>query len=186
MAPQLAGKRLEFLKKIVPGLSQVAVLWEPTNPGVALIFQQLQRDAHTLGLTVQSHEVRSRDDFETAFAAMTRKPPDALVVAPAPLTVTHDLDIAAFTLQQRLPAIAAWRRFPRRGGLMSYGANFADNFRRAAPYVDKILRGAKPSELPVEQPRKYELVINLKTAGVLGLTIPPALQLLADEIIPYQ
>jgi putative ABC transport system substrate-binding protein len=183
MVPELAGKRLELLKEVVPEISRVAVFWEPTNPGVTLHFHQTRRDAHTLGLTLQSLEVRSRDDFEPAFAAMTRDRPDALVALIAPLTVRYTKPIVEFARKHRLPTMSAWKDFPRAGGLMSYAPNFADNFRRAAPYVHKILRGAKPADLPVSQPTQFELVINLKTAKALGLSIPPTLLLQANEVI---
>jgi putative ABC transport system substrate-binding protein len=183
MAPQLAGKRLELLKEVVPELSRIAVLWEPTNPGVTLHFLQTRRDAQTLGLTLQSFEVRSRDDFDPAFAAMTSDRPDALVAVIAPLTVRYTKQIVEFALKHQLPTMAGWASFPRAGGLMSYAPSFADHFRYAAPYVDKILKGAKPADLPVEQPTRFELVINFKTAKALGLTIPPALLIRADEVI---
>jgi putative ABC transport system substrate-binding protein len=183
MAPQLAGKRLELLKEVVPELSRIAVFWEPTNPGVALTFQQTQRDAQQLGLTLQSLEVRSHDDFAPAFAAMTRELPDALMVNLTPLTFRNAKQIAAFARKYRLPTMGSWGGFPLAGGLMSYAPNFLDNFRRVAPYVDKILKGAKPADLPVEQPVQFDLVIHLKTAEVLGLTIPPTLLLQADKVI---
>jgi len=127
--------------------------------------------------------VSSRADFEPAFAAITREPPDALVAFVAPLIVTHGVQIAAFALENRLPTIAGWQGFPQAGGLMSYAPSFIDHYRRVAPYVDKILKGAKPDELPVEQPTKFELVINLKTAKKIGLTIPPEVLFRADKVI---
>jgi putative ABC transport system substrate-binding protein len=133
----------------VPNLSRIAVIWEPTNPGVKLNFEQTRRDARKLGLTLLPFEVRRRDDFELAFAAINREPPDALIPITAPLTVTHDALIAEFALQYRLPTIAGWDGFARAGGLMYYGENYIDKIRRVAPYVDKILRGAKPSDLPI-------------------------------------
>ena len=183
MAIDLTGKQLELLKEIAPGLSRVAVLWEPTNPGVTLVFEQMRHDMEKMGLTPQSLEVRTADDFRSAFATIERKPPDALSVLIAPLTVRNSSRIAAFTFAQQLPAIASWEGFPRAGSLMSYGPDFLDFLRRAAPYVDKILRGRKPSDLPVERPTKFELVINLKTAKQLGLTIPPSILYRADRVI---
>jgi len=183
MGPEMAGKRLEFLREVVPDLVRVAVIWEPTSPGVKLNFQRTQREAQKLGLALLPLEVHSRDDFASAFTAVERERPDALVPITAPLTVQHTALIAEFALHHRLPTIAGWRRFPQAGGLMSYGPRFTDHFRRVVPYVDKILRGAQPSDLPVEQPTTFQLVINLKTATALGLTMPSTLLLLADEVI---
>lgn len=183
MASELAGKRLELLTKVVPGLSSIAVLWEPTNPGVTLHFQQTQRDARTLGLTLQSLKVRNRDDFEPAFTSMANDWPDALLAIITPLTVRHTKQIVAFALQHQLPTMAGWKGFPQAGGLMSYAPSFEDWFRRTAPYVVKILKGAKPADLPVEQPTKFDLVINLKTAKQIGITIPSLVLYQATEII---
>ena len=184
MEPQLAGKRLELLKEVVPKLSRVAVLWEPTNPGVAAHFQQAQRDAQKLGLILQSLEVRSRDDFESTFATLTGDPPDTLMPLIVPLTFPYTEQIVAFALKHQLPTIADWEDFAGAGGLMSYAPSFSDNFRRAAPYVDRILKGARPADLPVvEQPTKFDLVVNLKTAKQLGITIPPTVLYQATKII---
>lgn len=183
MTPQLAGKRLELLKEVVPKLSRVAVFWEPTNPGVKLNFQQTQRDAQKLGLTLQSLEVHSRDDFESTFAVVTGDLPDGLVALISPLTFRYTKQIVAFALKHQLPTIAGWEEFAGAGGLMSYAPSFSDNFRRAAPYVDRILKGAKPADLPVSQPTRFELVINLKTAEALGLTMPPSVLIQAHEAI---
>jgi putative ABC transport system substrate-binding protein len=184
MGPPLYGKRLELLKEIVPTLSRVAVIWEPTNPGVARGFYHgTQPGAQALGLRLQSLEVRSAADFATAFTAMIREPPDALLLHTTPLTNRNIKQIAAFALENRLPTIAGRHTFPAAGGLVSYGPNFVDNFRRVAPYVDKILKGAKPADIPVEQPTQFDLVINLKTAKALGLTIPPTILVQATEVI---
>jgi putative ABC transport system substrate-binding protein len=183
MTPQLAGKRLELLTEVVPELFRVAVLWEPTNPGTELHFQQAQHDAQKLGLTLQSFRVRSRDEFESTFAAVTGDLPDALIALIAPLTFRYSKQIVAFAIKHQLPTMADWPDFPRAGGLMSYGLSFSDSFRRAAPYVDRILKGAKPDDLPVEQPTKFEMVINLRTAKQLGITVPPFILYQADEVI---
>lgn len=183
LQPQTAGKRLQLFKETVPRLSRIAVFWEPTNPGVRINFRQTQRDAQKLGLTLQSLEVRSRDDFEPTFAVVTGDPPDALMGIISPLTVRYTKQIVAFALKHKLPTMAGWEPFARVGGLMSYAPSFSDEFRRAAPYVDRILKGAKPADLPVEQPTKFELVINLKTAKQIGIAIPPTVLFQATEVI---
>jgi putative ABC transport system substrate-binding protein len=183
LSPELGGKRLELLKEAVPQASRVAVLWNAADPGKAREWHDTQAAARRLGMTLQSLEVRGPEDFDGALAAMTREPPDALVTLAEPLTLAYQGRIASFAAEHRLPMMAETREFTEAGGLMSYGASRAGLFRRAASYVDKILKGAKPADLPVEQPMKFELVINLKAAQALGLTIPPALLLLADEVI---
>jgi putative ABC transport system substrate-binding protein len=183
LAPEVSGKSLELLREAVPRLARVAVFWEPGNRGVTLAFQNLQRDAEKLGLIIQSLRLGGRDDLEAAFAAMVRERPDALVVLLAPLTVRFASEIVGFARQNRLPTGSTWSDFPQAGGLMSYAESFTDNFRRAAIYADRILRGAKPADLPVEQPTVFELVINLKTARALGLSLPVSLRLRADQVI---
>jgi putative ABC transport system substrate-binding protein len=183
MAPDLAGKRLELLKEFVPELSRVAVLWNAPNPYPALVFKETQHAARTLKIEVQSLEVRSPNDLETALDAAIRQHANALITVDDPLTVSLRQQIADFAIKNRLPTIFGLREFVDAGGLLSYGANLADLFRRAAGYVDKIIRGAKPSEIPVEQPIKFELVINLKTVKALDIGIPPSLLARADEII---
>jgi putative tryptophan/tyrosine transport system substrate-binding protein len=183
MAPELGGKRLELLKEVLPRLARVAVLWNAANPYSALVFKATQAAGRTLGIEVQSLEVGAPDDFDGAFEAARRRPPDALITVEDPLTVSHRQRVADFTEEQRLPSLHGVREFVAAGGLMSYGASLADLFRRAAGYVDKLLRGAKPADLPVQQPSKFELVINLKTAKALGLEIPPTLLARADEVI---
>jgi putative tryptophan/tyrosine transport system substrate-binding protein len=183
MVPDLSGKWLELLRDILPGLARVAVLWNSDNPYSAIGFKETQSAARTLGIEVQSLEVRSPDDFDRAFEAAQRHHPDALVTVSDPLTLDHTKLIADFTAGQRLPSVHGAKEFAAAGGLVSYGANIADVVRRAAGYVDKILKGAKPADLPVEQPTKFELVINLKTAKALGVTIPPSLLARADEVI---
>ena len=184
MAPDLGGKRLELLKDVLPRLSRVAVLWNAANPYSALVFQETQTGGQTLGIEVQSLEVRDPDDFDGTFEAVRRQHPEALITVEDPLTVGHRKRIADFAVGQQLPSLHGVREFAAAGGLMSYGASLADLFRRAAGYVDKILiKGAKPADLPVQQPTKFEFVINLKTAMALGLRIPDKLVALADEVI---
>src|SRR5262245_23500119 len=184
MAPDLGGKRLELLKDVLPRLSRVAVLWNAANPYSALVFKETQTGGQTLGIEVQSLEVRDPDDFDGTFEAVRRQLPEALITVEDPLTVGHRKRITDFAVGQQLPSLHGVREFAAAGGLMSYGASLADLFRRAAGYVDKILiRGAKPADLPVQQPAKFEFVINLKTARALGLRIPDKLVALADEVI---
>ena len=183
MAPDLGGKRLELLKEVLPRLARVAVLWNAANPYSALVFKETQAAGRALGIDVQSLEVRAPDDFDGAFEAARRQRPDALITVEDPLTTSHRQRVADFTAEQQLPSLHGVREFAAAGGLMSYGASLADLFHRAAGYVDKILRGAKPADLPVQQPSKFELVINLKTAKTLGLTVPLTLQASADEVI---
>src|SRR5712691_6469376 len=180
---EIAGKRLELLKEAVPQASRVAVLWNPANPNKALEWQETQSAAQALGVTLQSVEVRTPDDLQRAFAALTRGRADALITLAEAITVMHRSQIADFTTQNRLPMMAAEREFVEAGGLMSYGVRVRDLYRHLAVYVAKVLHGAQPADLPVEQPTKFELVINLKTAKALGLTMPPTLLFQADEVI---
>jgi putative ABC transport system substrate-binding protein len=183
MAPELGGKRLELLKELLPRLARVAVLWNAANPYSALVFKQVQAAGGTLGIEVQSLELRDPDDFDGAFETVQRQHPDALITVEDPLTFNHRKRIAGFAAEQQLPSLSGLSEFAAAGGLVSYGANQVDLFRRAAGYVDKILKGAKPADLPVQQPSKFELVINLKTAKAVGITIPPSLLARADEVI---
>jgi putative ABC transport system substrate-binding protein len=183
MAPDLGGKRLELLKELLPRLSRVAVLWNASNPYSALVFKETQAAGQTLGIQVHSVEVRSPGDFASAFAATRALGSDALIVVEDPLTVSHGTLIAEFTADNRVPALYGLKEFSVAGGFISYGASLADLWRRSAGYVDKILKGAKPADLPVQQPTKFELVINLRTAKSLGLEIPPMLLARADEVI---
>src|SRR6516225_9128775 len=182
MAPDLGGKRLELLKEVLPRLSRVAVLWDAANPYAALVFKETQGAGRTLGIEVQSLEVRGPDDLDGAFEAARKQRPDAMITVEDPLTLTYRKRIVDFATGQQLPSLGP-REFAAAGGLISYGANLADLTRRAAGYVDKILKGAKPADLPVQQPTKFELVINLKTAKALGLDVPPTLLARADEVI---
>jgi putative tryptophan/tyrosine transport system substrate-binding protein len=183
MASDLGAKRLELLREVLPRLSRVAVLWNAANPYSLLVFEQTQAGGRTLGIEVQSLAVRGPDDFDSAFEAARGLHPDALITVEDPLTASYRTPIAEFTARQQLPSLHGIREFVAAGGLMSYGANLADLFRRAAYYVDKILRGAKPADLPVQQPTKFELIINLKTVKAFGLQVPPSLLARADEVI---
>jgi putative tryptophan/tyrosine transport system substrate-binding protein len=183
MAPDLGGKRLELLKELLPQLGRVAVLWNAANPYAAIVFKETQAAGRTLGIEIQSLEVRGPDDFDGAFEAARKQRPDALITVEDPLTFAYQTRITHFATADQLPSLHGLREDVMAGGLMSYGANLADLFRRAAGYVDKILKGAKPADLPVQQPTKFELVINLKTAKALGLEVPPTLLARADEVI---
>ena len=183
LSPDLAGKKLALLKEVVPGLVRVAVLWNPNHPGQPRAYKDTQAAAQAMRVTLISLEARNRQDLEAVLLAIAKKAPNALLELTDPLTVFHRTLITETAGRQRLPAMYSWREFADAGGLMSYGADFPDLFRRAASYVVRILKGAKPAQLPVEQPTKFELVINLKTAKALGLTIPPSLLLRADQVI---
>jgi putative ABC transport system substrate-binding protein len=182
---EMAGKRLELLKEAVPAVTRVALPTNPANhPASAPQLQATQVAAQALGVQLQVIEIRSPDEFENAFAAMTKAGADALFVLTDPLLFErHASDIVALAQQHRLPAMYPWSMYTDAGGLMFYNLSNTDAYRRGATYVDKILKGAKPADLPVEQPMKFELVINLKTAKALGLTIPPTLLFLADEVL---
>jgi len=180
----LIGKRLQLLKEALPGLAHVAYLRNPTEPYSAAYWREVQGAARALGVNqLLSLEVRGPDEFEGAFAELARARPDALLVEPNSLNWTYRRRIAAFTAENQLPTMSGETGFAEAGGLMSYGPSLLDHARRAATFVDKILKGAKPADLPVEQPTKFELVINQKTAQALGLTIPPALLFQAAEVI---
>ena len=183
IAAELSGKRLELLKEASPSVSRVAVLWDPDSPGPVVAFKETQVVAQTLGVQLQSLEARSPNDFEGAFKAATRERAGALTVLASLLTLTYRKPIVNLAAKNRLPATYPDSQFVEAGGIMSYGTDVADLWRRAATYVDKILKGAKPGDLPVEQPTKFELVINLKTAKQIGLTIPPNVLARADKVI---
>src|SRR5262245_8433598 len=178
---ELGGKRLELLKEAVPKLSRVAVLYDPANPVREL--KDVQTVANALGLTVRSWEVRGADDFDKVFAALNKQRPDGLFVLSGSAIAANQKGIAAFALKSRLPSMSYQRGFVNVGGLMFYGAELADSYRRVAIYVDKILKGAKPADLPVERPNKFEFIICLKTAKQIGLTIPPDVLAQADKVI---
>jgi putative ABC transport system substrate-binding protein len=183
MAPELAAKRLELIKSVVPSASRVAMLWNGSDEGMAIRVKQAELAAPALQLTLLSAELRTSADLDGAFAALTRDPPDALLTFVDPFTMRHRLRIIEFAATTRLPAIYEDRVFTDAGGLMSYGPSVEDNCRRAAAYVDKILKGAKPGDLPVEQPTKFELIVNLRTVKALGIDVPPSLLARADEVI---
>jgi putative ABC transport system substrate-binding protein len=183
IATTLAGKRLELLKETVPKLSRVAVLYDPKSPGSVPQWNESQRQARELGLQLHSMEVSSADKYEGAFKEAVKARSAALAVTADPLANANRKQIADLALKARLPAIYPWGEFVDNGGLMSYGPNFAAVGRDVARYVDKILKGTKPADLPVEQPTKFELVINLKTAKALGLTIPPVVLMRAERVI---
>jgi ABC-type uncharacterized transport system substrate-binding protein len=185
LTTKLGGKRLELLRDAVGKVARVALLYDPTNlAGAREVKEDLAVAARALKLTLQPWEVRSADGFEKVFAAINKQRPDGLYVHPSgPLVFANGKRIAGLALKSRLPSIYYDREFVDAGGLMSYGADLADNYRRAATYVDRILKGAKPADLPVEQPTKFELVINLKVAKQIGLTIPPNVLVRADKVI---
>jgi putative ABC transport system substrate-binding protein len=180
---QFAGKWLELLKEAAPSLSRVAYLWNPANHSSASSWKAMQGLAPILRLTLQSVELRDRKDIDEGFAAIIRDHAEGVIVDSDPVNGTNQTRIVEFAAANRLPAIYVWRRYADTGGLMSYGPSFYELWRRAATYVDKILKGAKPADLPVEQPTKFELVVNLKAAQSLGLTIPPSILLRADEVV---
>jgi putative ABC transport system substrate-binding protein len=181
---ELGGKRLELLKETIPKVARVAVFYDPTVPASVLdIKEVLPLAASGLGLTLQPREVRAADDFEKVFAALNKQRPDGLYVTTGPLMFANGKRIAGSALKSRLPSIFNRSEDVEAGGLMSYGADIADSYRRVAYYVDKILKGAKPADLPVEQPTKFELVINLKTAKQIGLPIPQRVLGRADKVI---
>ena len=179
--PAFSGKWLELLREVVPGLTRVAVLWDPTTGPVQV--RGLESAAHAVGVQLHVLEVRSVDDFEGTFRAAMPEHPDAVIALSSPLVGHYSQHLAALAVTHRLPAITLRPSFARDGGLMAYGPNVTDLFRQAARLVAKILDGAKPADLPIERPMQFKLVINLKTAQALGLTIPPTLLFQADEII---
>ena len=176
-----AGKRLELLRAIVPSLRRVAVLWHPANPTNPIQLKGAQAAARALGMRLEPVSIQGPNDFDSASKAVPGA--DGLLFLESPLFTTHRARLAELAARSRLPAIYGQREYVEVGGLMSYGTHFKDLYRRAAWYVDKILKGAKPGDLPVEQPTNFELVINLKTAKALGLTIPPSLLQRADQVI---
>ena len=181
---ELGGKRLELLKEAVPKLARVAVLYDPASPSLHEVKELLPADARALKLTIQPWEIRAVDDFEKVFAAINKQRPDGLyAIAVGPVMRPNRKRIVDFALKSRLPSMHSSRENVEAGGLMSYSADFADRYRRVAIYVDRILKGANPADLPVEQPTKFDFVINLKTAKQIGLTIPQKLLARADKVI---
>ena len=184
LSPEISGKRLELLREIIPGLSRVAFLWNPDSRGNLLDYKETEAAARSLHVELQSVELFRGEDLDRAFSAVTKGRAQALIVPVGnPITVARLDQVTSFARRSRLPSIYGAREYVDNRGLMSYGPSYANLYRRAATYVDKILKGAKPADLPVEQPAKFELVINLDTAKALGLTIPPPLLQRADQVI---
>jgi putative tryptophan/tyrosine transport system substrate-binding protein len=183
LAPEVVGKQLELLREVVPKISRVAVLQNPSNPAHPFVLRQAEGAARLLGVQLQILEARTPTEIDAAFAAMRSQRAGGVLVLRDSLFLAQRAQIAALAAKSRLPAMYGLREHVEAGGLMAYGANVPLMYRRAATYVDKILKGAKPGDLPVEQPTKFELVINLKTAKALGLTIPPSVLGRADEVI---
>jgi putative tryptophan/tyrosine transport system substrate-binding protein len=180
---ELSGKRLGLIRELIPAASRLAVLWDAGNPGIGISVREMERHSSQFGIHLQVHGVKSTDEFRSAFQAITRERATALFVFDDVLMATHKRQILDWAAEVRLPVISQYAEIAEAGGLIAYGPNIPDIYRRAAAYVDKILKGAKPSDLPVEQPTKVELVINLKTAKALGLTIPQSLLQRADQVI---
>ena len=186
LAPELVGKRLELLKQAVPGVGRVAALWQPGFVGERTekdMLKEVEVAARALGVRLQFVEARGPADFDRAFSDMTRARADALTVLGSAMFANERRRVVDLAAKNRLPGVYGFREYVDAGGLMAYGPNVADLFQRAATYADKILKGAKPGDLPVEQPTKFELVLNLKTAKALGLTIPQSVLVRADQVI---
>ena len=181
--PEIFGKQLQILKEILPHASRVAILWNPADQGAALQVREVEAAARSLRIRVQRVEARGPEEFDSAFAAMARERAEALLVAHGPTFLVHRARLAELAVKGRLPTMYSFREHVEAGGLMAYAVNMTDFIGRAAVYVDKILKGAKPADLPVEQPTKFELSINLKAAKGLGITVPQSLLLRADEVI---
>jgi putative ABC transport system substrate-binding protein len=183
LTAEVSGKRLEILKKVVPRLSRAAVLWNSANPALVFSWKETQGAARALGVTLQSHEVQGAKDFAAAFAMIAEERPDALLVLQDAVAIQQRKEIIDFAIQKRLPSVFNEKGWVVAGGLMSYGENFAAMYRRAAYFVDQIFKGAKPADLPVEQAVKFDLVLNLRTAKAIGVTIPDSILVLANEVI---
>ncbi|HEV8674476.1 MAG TPA: ABC transporter substrate-binding protein [Methylomirabilota bacterium] len=183
VSEQLIGKRVELVRELVPELARLAVLWDPANPASAEALRETRKTAQPFGVQVEALGVRDAREFDGAFAAMARGRADALLVIPSATFLTKARRLAELALKHRLPAVYGRRDYVEAGGLASYAASFPDLFRRAAEYVDRILKGARPADLPVEQATKTELVINFKTVKALGLTIPQSVLLRTDDVI---
>jgi len=183
LSPELSGKRLELLKETFPQLARVGVLWDPADPGATANVKETETAGQALGVQVQPLEVRSQKDFQNAFKAANEGRARALILQQTNLTNTHRKEIVELATKHRLPTMLGESGIMDTGGLMSYGPNYSDLFRRAAVYVDKILKSTKPADIPVEQPTKFEFVINLKTAKQIGLTTPPNVLARADRVI---
>ena len=183
ISSELASKRLELLRIVAPRASRIAILWDERNPASRLSVAGTESAAKPAGLTIQSVPVRTPAEIEGAFATLIRDRAGALIIVPSPAIFSHRKRFVELATKHRLPTIVGSREYVEAGGLASYGPDYPDQFRHAAVHVDKILKGAKPADLPVEQPTKFELVINLRTAKALGLTIPPSLLQRADQVI---
>jgi len=183
VAPELGTKRLELLKAIVPNLSSIAVLSNTENPQSKIEMKEMQTAAQAMALQLHLVEISAEDELENAFSAMNRAAAQALIVLTDPILFSQRKRTVDLASKYKLPAVYFFQGFVEEGGLMSYGPSDADLFRRAAGYVDRILKGAKPSELPVEQPTKFDLAVNLATAQALGLKIPPSILAIADDVI---
>jgi putative tryptophan/tyrosine transport system substrate-binding protein len=179
----MTGKHLQILKEVLPGLERLAVAWNASSPAKASQFRDVQSVAPTLGLQLIPVEVRRDADFDGAYQAIVASRPDALFVLQDPLMASHAAEIAAFAIERRLPTMFEIRVYTDAGGLMSYGVQSVERYYRAATYVDKILKGAKPADLPLEQPTAFDFVINLKTARAIGVTIPPSVLQQATETL---
>jgi len=182
-APEIMGKNLELLKEVVPRASRVALLWNPVPAGAAIYKNAVETAARNLGVTLQSVEIRAENEFESAFAAMIRERANGVVVTSDPIFLGSRSQLVRLAGRHRLPTVYVQREFVEAGGLMSYGGNLAYQFRRAAVYLDKILKGAKPADLPVEQPTQFDLVVNMRTAKDLGIKIPNSVLALATKVI---
>ena len=183
LTAEVSAKRLEILKRAVPGLSRAAALWNPGNSAIVFSLKETQGAARALGTTLQSHEVQGPKDFAAAFATIAEEHPDALLVLQDAVTMQQRNEIIDFAIQKRLPSMFQEKGWAAAGGLMSYGENLPSMYRRAAYFVDRIFKGAKPADLPVEQATKFDMVINLRTAKAIGFTIPDSILALADEVI---
>lgn len=183
IAPDLEGKRLGILREVVPTLSHVAVLFNSLNPFHIVSMRNARAAAQTMGIKLQQHDIRESEDLDGVFAAIRDERPDALLILADRVFLHNRQRMIDFTAEQRLPNVNAYKELVEAGGLMSYGPSYEDMHKRAAIYVDKILKGAKPADLPIEQPSKFTFIINLKAARTLGLTVPPTLLAQADEVI---
>ena len=179
----LVGKRMELIREALPAMKRVAIIANPQHPGQEAELVASQDAAKKLGLAIEYLQVRNASELETAFAVIQKSRSEAIVVFPDALTMSFSERVAEFSRQNRIPAISGWAHFAEEGNLMAYGPNFEDSFRRLATYVDKIIRGAKPADLPVELPTRFELVVNMKTAKALGIKIPNSILVRADKVI---
>ena len=180
---QLSAKRIQLLKEAVPNAALIAVLWNANDQGMTLRYREIEKAARFLQVEVQAFGVREPDDFTVAFSTMTRRRPDAMFLVADPMTGMNRKRVIEFAATNRIPAMYEFDFYVRDGGLMSYGPSFGDSFRRAALYIDRIFKGAKPADLPAEQPTRYYLTVNHTTAAALGLTLPPSLVVRTDEVV---